>query len=204
MNDQGKHTDFHHIYPTAPRLEISPSQEFRLNEIRKLKDFLKHEIDFRMKHYRRYSKAENTLSGMNSGLTTVSILTGVGGIGLLATIVSAPIVIILESIALGAGLIGIGLGIGSQQLRKKAEKHERICTLAISKLNSINDLISKALEDNNINDSEYNTVVKEYEKYLEMKTTLRNAIANASYLSEDVLKKDIMQKIKQFQLNVKK
>ena len=98
------------IYPSAPvltgqnyapKLEINASQEFRLSEVRKLKDFLKKEIELRLKCYNKYNKASSVLSGLNTGLMSVSILTGVGGIGLLATIISVLcIVIILESVAL--------------------------------------------------------------------------------------------------------
>ena len=191
-----------HIVPSAPRLEINASQEFRLSEIRKLKELLKNDIDLRIKCYKKYNKISNILSGLNTGFTTIGIGLGISGISLLSTIISVPVVIILESIALGFGATGIGIGLGVKRMNKKLEKHERLCTLAISKLNSINDIISKALADNNISDSEFNIIIKEYDKYLEMKREIRNSL-ESNITDHADSKKDLLMKIQELQSNVK-
>lgn len=191
------------ILPSAPNLEINASQEFRLSEIRKLKEILKNDIELRIKCYTKYNRISNVLSGLNTGFTTIGIGLGISGISLLSTIISVPIVIALEGIALGFGLSGVLLGVGSKRIYNKLEKHERLWTLAVSKLNSINDLISKALIDNNISDIEFNIIIKEYEKYLEMKNQLKDNF-NSSLNNNTTIKNDILKKIEELQLNLKR
>ena len=98
---------------------------------------------------------------------------GAGGIGLLSTIVAAPAVIAKEGVALFTGLLSI---IGKYNVKwstSKAEKHEKIKTIASTKLNTISSHISKALTDNEITDDEFRLILEELEKYKVMKEEIR-------------------------------
>ena len=57
--------------------------------------------------------------------------------------------------------------------RLKIEKHEKIAMLAVSSLNTISSLISKALSDDFISDEEYSLILFEFEKFTLMKEDLR-------------------------------
>ena len=59
-------------------------------------------------------------------------------------------------------------------IRNKKKKHDEILTLAKSKLNSIDTLISQALIDMDIGHEELITILKEKDKYEMMKENLRN------------------------------
>ena len=58
--------------------------------------------------------------------------------------------------------------------RNKKKKHDEIITLAKSKLNTIETLISQALIDMDINHEELVTILKEKDKYEKMKDKLRS------------------------------
>ena len=58
--------------------------------------------------------------------------------------------------------------------RNKKKKHDEILTLAKSKLNTIETLISQALIDMDINHEELVTILKEKDKYEKMKDKLRS------------------------------
>ena len=58
--------------------------------------------------------------------------------------------------------------------RYKKKKHDKILMLANSKLNSIETLISKALNDIDINHEEFITILKEKDKYKRMKYILKS------------------------------
>ena len=75
---------------------------------------------------------------------------GIGGAGLLSTVVVAPVTLGLKIAALCCGLASVGCKFGECRLRTKAKKHDEIHVLAESKLNTISDHISKALEDHAI------------------------------------------------------
>ena len=55
----------------------------------------------------------------------------------------------------------------------KIEKHENIAMLAISSLNTISSLISKALSDDFVSDEEYSVILFEFETFTRMKEDLR-------------------------------
>ena len=55
----------------------------------------------------------------------------------------------------------------------KIEKHEKIAMLALSTLNTISSLISKALADDTISDEEYLLILLEFETFTQMKEDLR-------------------------------
>ena len=55
----------------------------------------------------------------------------------------------------------------------KAKKHDKIKTLAESKLDSISSLVSKAIEDAHVSHKEYQLILKEVEHYRAMKEEIR-------------------------------
>ena len=60
------------------------------------------------------------------------------------------------------------------KITRKEKKHSKIVTLAKSKLNSIETLMSQALIDLDIIHEEFKTIVNEKEKYEQMKENIRN------------------------------
>ena len=90
------------------------------------------------------------------GVTAIGL--GITGVGLLSTIVAAPAVIGMEAVTIVMGLLRV---IGNRAIKKmllKTEKHEKIAMSAVSALNTISSLISKALPDDSISDEEYSLI----------------------------------------------
>ena len=56
----------------------------------------------------------------------------------------------------------------------KAEKHEKIKTIASAKLDTISSHISKALSDNKVVDEEFRLILEELEKYKVMKEEVKS------------------------------
>ena len=56
---------------------------------------------------------------------------------------------------------------------KKKKKLDKIVMLARSKLNSIENKISKALMDNEISHEDFETIINEEKKYRELKESIR-------------------------------
>ena len=62
--------------------------------------------------------------------------------------------------------------VGNQAIKKmslKIEKHEKILMLAVSSLNTISSLMSKALTADTISDEEYSLILLEFETFTRMK-----------------------------------
>lgn len=166
--------------PSAPTGEIhavegygqSPGHAYRLQKIGEVQKELEIERDKRANLSKKYHRSAKIIGGVDNVLVLSTMGLGVAGIGVLSTIIAAPIAIAMEGAALGAGLLSI---IGTQVNKKlmlKAEKHEKIKVLAEAKLNTISDHISKALIDGVIDDSEYSLILSEVDKFKEMKTDI--------------------------------
>ena len=104
------------------------------------------------------------------GVTAIRL--GITGVGLLSTIVAAQAVIGMEEVIIVMGLLSV---VGNQAIKKmflKTEKYEKIAMLAVSALNTISSLITKALSDDSISDEEYSLILLEFETFTRMKDDL--------------------------------
>lgn len=80
----------------------------------------------------------------------------------------------LAGVATVFGLLSAGFTVVSKRLERKVTKHEKIYTLALAKLNSVAELLSKALADKRISDSEFTIILHEVQKYHELKAAIRD------------------------------
>ena len=172
------------LYPSlpasAPEGEVviveGTAQSYRLQKINEIQKEIALERDKRAHLSKKYHRAVKVISGVDSALIVSSMGLGAAGIGVLSTIIAAPVAIAMEGVALGTGLLSIVGGQTNKKLSMKAEKHEKIKTLAEAKLNTISDHISKALTDDQISDEEYSLVLSELDKFHQMKEEIRSKI----------------------------
>ena len=102
------------------------------------------------------------LSAKTGGISIISFTTAIGApVG----IASARFTLIFS---LSTGIIKKLLNI----TRKKKKKHDKILMLAESKFNSIETLISQALNDLDISHEEFKMILNEKDKYEKMKYNL--------------------------------
>ena len=170
------------VIPSAPELypmnEITRinAEDFRLKKISDLQTELKNEAD----HYRQVAKeCKRTrnithisavgLGSLSAGLSSATLATALTGFG----IVASPA---LAGVAAVFGLLSAGFTVVSKRLKKKVTKHEKICTLALAKLNSVYELVSKALTDKRISNSEFTIILSKVQKYHELKAAIRDGV----------------------------
>ena len=135
-----------------------------LKKINEIQEILIAERDKRNALCTSYNKEVNVISVIDNCLGVAVIGLGITGVGLLSTIVAAPAVIGIEAVSIVMGLLRV---VGNQAIKKmslKIEKHEKIAMLAVSTLNTISSLISKALTDDFISNEEYSLILLEFER----------------------------------------
>ena len=89
-----------------------------------------------------------------------------------------------------------GLIIASKTLDSKIKKHQEIVTLAIAKRDTVDRLLSKALSDNQISDSEFQMIITEYSQYNVLKDVLRAKLTHQpSRPDVEKIKKDLRSEI---------
>ena len=143
---------------------------FRLHEISKIKDLLQSEVDKRKSFYSKYKKIYNILQSIT---ITSGALSGGSSIVTLSLIANPITGIPSASVSAILGSVSLVTGIWSRYILKKVEKHDKIKTIARSKLDSINELVSKAYIDNKIDDEEFAHVLNEFERYQNLKNELK-------------------------------
>ena len=135
--------------------------------------FLEKEVETREALSKKYFRAAKIVDNMDTVLITITIGAGAGGISLLSTIVASSAVIAIEGVALFTGLLSIIGKYSVKMSMSKAEKHEKIKTIASAKLDTKSSHISKALSDNKVTDEEFRLILEELEKYKVMKEEVR-------------------------------
>ena len=165
------------LYPMQEITQIN-AEDFRLKKISDLQTELYNEAD----HYRQVAKEYKRthsmahlsavgLGSVSAGLSSATLATALTGFG----VVASPA---LAWVAAVFGLFSAGLTVVSKRLERKVTKHEKIYTLALAKQNSVAELVSKALADKRINDSEFTIILREVQKYHELKAAMRDGVKN--------------------------
>ena len=92
-----------------------------------------------------------------------------------ASIVGVPIAITSSATILKMRVITAAIKKYNSIIKKKRKKHDKIVLLAKSKLNNIEDLISKTLIDSNISHDEFVLRNNVLEEFYDMKEEIKNS-----------------------------
>ena len=97
--------------------------------------------------YKKYNRVINFTDGLDTTLISISVI--MAGIGL-----AVPVMLSLEIAAIVCGCLGACVKMVRPKSMSKAQKHYEIKTIGESKLNSVKNLFSKALNDGQISEQE--------------------------------------------------
>ena len=152
---------------------MDSATKFRRDEI----EMIKKNLENQLVHYyqtsakfKRWHTRCQTVCALTGGVAT--ILTGSGlaaSLSVVGVVVGAPLI----ATAALFSLVSTSSIVTIKFFLRKAKKHEKIQTLAEATLSTINSLISSALEDGKISDSEYQDIIKKYNSFTTAKTKLR-------------------------------
>ena len=175
------------IYPTLPEVREQPTapnvinggsddrgHSYRLKIIREIQEFLEGEIKNREAFSKKYFRIAKVVNMVDNALIVVTIGAEGTGAVLLSTGVGAPFALALGISGVVTGAVLLIGNIFSKKATTKAEKHLKIKTIAIAKLDTIASHISKALTDDFISNEEFNLIMEEMNKYKALKEDIRN------------------------------
>ena len=143
-----------------------------LKKIDELQELLIAERDKRNELSTKYNRGVNIIGVIDNCLGVTAIGLVITIVGLLSTIVAASAVIGMEAVTIVKGLLRVVGNRGIKKMSLKKGKHEKIAMLAVSALNTISSLISKALSDDSISDEKYSLILLEFETFTRMKEDL--------------------------------
>ena len=164
--------------PTAPNVVNGGSDDrghsYRLKIIREVQNFLEEEINKRDAFSKKYFRIAKVVNMVDNTLITITIGAEGTSAVLLSTGVGAPFALALGISGVVTGAVSLIGNIFSKKATTKAEKHLKIKTLAMAKLDTIASHISKALTDDFISNEEFNLIMEEMNKYKALKEEVRN------------------------------
>ena len=161
------------IYPPIPPTAPPDDESYRLKKIDELEKFLRTEVESRDKLTKRFKRRATAATFSDTSVIAAITILGGTSIGLASTGFGVVLIPILLPTGL---LLGIGSGV-LHMTRKifdsKVKKHDKIKTLAESKLDSISSLVSKAIDNSHISHEEYQLILNEIKHYRTMKEEIR-------------------------------
>ena len=158
------------LYPELPTGQspgtlVDDGQNYRLQKISEIEKTLITERDARKSLYKKYKRGINITDGVDTGLISTSIILASVGLAM-------PIMLPLEIAAVICGSLGVCIKFIRRKLMTKAQKHYNIRVVSESKLNSVKDIVSKALQDGQISEMEFKTVLNELQNYDKLKENI--------------------------------
>ena len=175
------------IYPELPTIREQPTapnvvnggaddqgHSYRLKIIREVQEFLEEEIKNRESFSKKYFRIAKVVNIIDNTLITITIGAEGTSAVLLSTGVGAPFALALGISGVVTGAISLIGNIFSKKATTKAEKHLKIKTLAMAKLDTIASHVSKAMMDDFISDEEFKLIMDEMNKYKTLKEEVRN------------------------------
>ena len=156
-----------------PELPTQPQPDFRMQKVNEISAALNKEVG----HYRavakKYKRAKKVVNWTAAGSSVLSAAFSSASFGSAISVVGLPAAIPLGGVDGAFALASSGLIIASKKLDSKIKKHQEIVTLAIAKRDTVDRLLSKALADNQISDSEFQLIMDEYSQYNVLKEAVR-------------------------------
>ena len=160
--------------------ELTDINEYRLDEINKIRDYFNNEIKERKGIIKKLNKYLVSFDYLDKISITLSASFGTLNIVSHATVVGIPVGIAGSSLTL---IFTLGTGINKSLLKvtkKLKKKHNKIIALAKNKLNTIDTLLSSALNDSKISHEEFSNIITEKNIYENIKENIKELTTESS------------------------
>ena len=155
-------------------LELTYVNKYRLDEINKIKEYFDNEIKERTDIIKKLNKYLVSFDYFDKIFITLSTSFGTLSIDSYAAVVGIPVGKAGSSLTL---IFTISTGINKSLLKvtkKRKKKHNKIIALAKSKLNTIDTLLSSALNDSKISHEEFTNITTENNIYENIKENIKD------------------------------
>ena len=160
--------------------ELTDINKYRLDEINKIRDYFNNEIKERKGIIKKLNKYLVSFDYLDKISITLSASFGTLSIASHATVVGIPVGIAGSSLTL---IFTLGTGINKSLLKvtkKLKKKHNKIIALAKNKLNTIDTLLSSALNDSKISHEEFSNIITEKNIYENIKENIKELTTESS------------------------
>ena len=163
-------------------IELTNVNKYRIDETNKTRDYFNNEIKERKDIIKKLTKQLVGFDYLEKIFIILSASFGTLSIPSYASVVGTPAGIVGSSLTL---IFTIGTGISKSLLKvtkKRKKKHNKIIALAKNKLNTIDTLLSSALNDSKISHEEFSNIITEENIYENIKENIKELTEEPSSL----------------------
>ena len=161
---------------TAKPCSSERVNKYRLDEINKIKDYFNNEIKKRKDVIKKLNKYLVSFDYLDKIFITLSASFGTLSIASCASVVGIPAGITGASLTLVFTLATVISKSLLNLTKRRKKKHNKINVLAKNKLNTIDTLLSSALNDSKISHEEFSNIITEKNIYENTKENIKNTI----------------------------
>ena len=161
-------------------IELTDVNNYRLDEINKIRDYFNNEIKERKDIIKKLNKYLVSFDYLDKIFIALSASFGTLSIASYTSAVGTPAGIADSSLTL---IFTIGTGISKSLLKvtkKRKKKLNKIIALAKNKLNTIDTLLSSALNDSEISHKEFSNIITEANIYENIMENIKELTAEPS------------------------
>ena len=161
-------------------IELTDVNKYILDEINKIRDYFNNEIKERKDLIKKLNKYLVSFDYLDQIFITLSASFGMLSIASYASVVGIPAGVTGASLTL---VFTIGTSISKSLLKltkKRKKKHNKIIVLAKDKLNTIDTLLSSALNDSEISHEEFSNIITEANIYENIKENIKELTTEPS------------------------
>ena len=159
--------------PLYPVVATEPSQNFRLQKVNEISNTLAGEVH----HYRlvakKYKRARKFVNWGAAGSSVLSAAFSSASFGSALSVVGLPAAVPLGGAGGCFALVSSAMILAGKKLDSKIKKHQEITTLAVAKRDTVNRLLSNALNNNEVSSHEFDTILSEFQQYNFLKDQVR-------------------------------
>ena len=183
------------VLPSAPPENIKPQirpPDFRMQKVNEISAALNKEVVHYRSVAKKYKRAKKVFNWSAAGSSILSAAFSSASFGSALSFVGLAATIPLGVVGACFALASSGFIIACKKLDSKVKKHQEIVMLAIAKRDTIDRLLSKALSDNLISDSEFQLIMTEFLQYNLLKDSVRaKLMRHSSRPDVEKIKKDV-------------
>ena len=161
-------------------IELTNVNKYRLDEINKIRDYFNNEIKEGKNIIKKLNKYLVSFDYLDKTFIALSASFGTLSIASYASVAGTPAGVAGSSLTL---IFTIGTGISKPLLnvtKKRKKKHNKIIALAKNKLNTIDTLLSSALNDSEISHVEFSNIITEANIYENIKENIKELTTEPS------------------------
>jgi hypothetical protein len=139
-----------------------------------IKKYIETEVNKHLQVYKKLKRTLAVLQWIRYVFINLLVAFNAATLGSLLALLPAAYALYFEVSSLLVGVFMNVLSVVESRLGKKVEKHDESHTLAVGSLMTIAELLSNALDDGSITESEFRMILNERRKYLEMRSAVRS------------------------------